>query len=88
MIGLLKICQFEMYVFSFDKFEYRRVSAGEQADWTKHFRDNAMLTTPSRGLYNWYIVTPSRNQRDCRNFVDHLIRSAAGMRFTIERPIE
>lgn len=80
--------QSEMSVFSFDKFDYRRVSAGEQADWTKHFRDNAMLTSPSRGLYNWFAVTPQRNARECRQFIELLIRSAGGMRFKIERPRE
>uniref|UniRef100_T1GQW8 PAZ domain-containing protein n=1 Tax=Megaselia scalaris TaxID=36166 RepID=T1GQW8_MEGSC len=66
----------------------KKVSAGEQADWTKHFRDNAMLTSPSRGLYNWFAVTPQRNARECRQFIELLIRSAGGMRFKIERPRE
>lgn len=75
-----------MSLSSFDKFEYRRVSAGDQADWTKHFRNNGLLTTTARGLYNWYVVTPSRNVKECMAFIELLIRSAGGMRFQIQRP--
>ncbi|XP_055839653.1 protein piwi [Episyrphus balteatus] len=69
-------------------FDKRKVTAGEQADWTRSFRDNAMFTTPSRGLDRWAVVAPNRSSRDVRNFVDSLIRAASGMQFQIRRPRE
>lgn len=65
-----------------------RVSAGEQADWTRMFRDNGLFTTPSRGLDRWAVIGTNRSSRDLRNFVESLIRAAGGMQMRISRPRE
>lgn len=65
-----------------------RVSAGDQADWTRYFRDQRMLTTPREGLDRWAIIAPKRNERDMRSLLQNLNRAAGGMGFQIGRPRE
>ncbi|XP_054728354.1 protein piwi [Anastrepha obliqua] len=68
--------------------EHKKASAGEQADWTRLFRDNGLFTTPSRGLDRWSVIATNRNSRELRNFVESLIRAAGGMQMRINRPRE
>lgn len=68
--------------------EHKKVSAGEQADWTRMFRDNGLFTTPSRGLDRWAVIGTNRSSRDLRNFVESLMRAANGMQMRINRPRE
>ncbi|XP_011187514.1 protein piwi [Zeugodacus cucurbitae] len=68
--------------------EHKKQSAGEQADWTRLFRDNGLFTTPSRGLDRWSVIATNRNSRELRNFVESLIRAAGGMQMRISRPRE
>lgn len=65
-----------------------RVSAGDQADWTRYFRDQRMLTTPREGLDRWAVIAPKRNERDMRTLLQNLNRAAGGMGFQIGRPRE
>lgn len=65
-----------------------RVSAGDQADWTRYFRDQRMLTTPRDGLDRWAIIAPKRNERDMRTLLQNLSRAAGGMGFQLGRPRE
>lgn len=69
-------------------FLLHRVSAGDQADWTRYFRDQRMLTTPRDGLDRWAIIAPKRNERDMRTLLQNLSRAAGGMGFQIGRPRE
>lgn len=77
IIGPQKIC-----------FNQNRVSAGEQADWTRYFRDQKMLTTPREGLDRWAVIAPQRNSRDLQVLLQNLNRAAGGMGFQIGRPRE
>ncbi|XP_075168095.1 protein piwi-like [Haematobia irritans] len=68
--------------------DLRKESSGEQADWTRHFRNMGMFTTPSRGLQRWAVIGTNRSSRELRNFVDCLMRAASSISFRIERPRE
>uniref|UniRef100_A0A182MUF5 Protein piwi n=1 Tax=Anopheles culicifacies TaxID=139723 RepID=A0A182MUF5_9DIPT len=57
------------------------VQAGENADWTAHFRDNPMFATVR--LSRWYLVVPGRCQREAGDFLNCMITAARGMRFEI-----
>ncbi|XP_035779822.1 protein aubergine-like [Anopheles albimanus] len=57
------------------------VQAGENADWTAHFRDNPMFATVR--LSRWYLVVPARCQREANDFLGCMIKAARGMRFEI-----
>ncbi|EDW63285.1 protein piwi [Drosophila virilis] len=65
-----------------------RVSAGDNADWTRYFRDQQMLTTPREGLDRWAVIVPERNLRDLKQLLDNLHRAARGMGFNIQKPRE
>ncbi|XP_013106819.2 protein piwi [Stomoxys calcitrans] len=66
----------------------RKESSGDQADWTRHFRNMGMFSTPSRGLGRWAVIATNRSSRDLRNFVESLMRAANGLNMLIERPRE
>lgn len=70
------------------KYYFLRLSAGDNADWTRLFRDNGLFTTPTRGLERWSVISPTRSARELRNFVETLIRAARGMNMKIDRPEE
>ncbi|XP_001663870.2 protein aubergine [Aedes aegypti] len=59
------------------------VPAGDNADWTMHFRNNPMLSTVR--LDHWYIIVPSRAQREANEFLGCLMQAAQGMRFDVKR---
>lgn len=65
-----------------------RVSAGESGDWTRYFRDQRMLTTPSDGIDRWAVIAPERNSYDLKNLMDSLFRAASGMGLRIRTPQE
>ncbi|XP_060658910.1 protein piwi [Drosophila nasuta] len=69
-------------------FLNNRISAGDQADWTRYFRDNQMFTTPSQGLDRWAVIAPQRNSRDLRTLLQNLNQVARGMGFQIRSPRE
>ncbi|XP_037936960.1 protein piwi-like [Teleopsis dalmanni] len=69
-------------------FNNQKVPAGDDADWTRHFRGSHMLTSPSRGLERWVFVYIGRQTRDMRNFTEALLRAANGLKFQISRPRE
>uniref|UniRef100_A0A1A9VTU4 Piwi n=1 Tax=Glossina austeni TaxID=7395 RepID=A0A1A9VTU4_GLOAU len=68
--------------------DHNKLSAGDNADWTRLFRDNGLFTTPTRGLERWSVISPTRSSRELRNFVETLIRAARGMNMKIDRPEE
>lgn len=57
------------------------VQAGEQADWTAHFRNNPMFATVR--LNRWYLIVPNRATREANDFLGCMIQAARGMRFEI-----
>lgn len=57
------------------------VQAGEQADWTAHFRNNPMFATVR--LNRWYLIVPNRATREAHDFLGCMIQAARGMRFEI-----
>ncbi|EAT40579.1 AAEL007698-PA [Aedes aegypti] len=57
------------------------VQAGEQADWTAHFRNNPMFATVR--LTRWYLIVPNRASREANDFLGCMIQAARGMRFEI-----
>ncbi|XP_023160702.1 protein piwi [Drosophila hydei] len=63
-----------------------RLSAGDVADWTRHFRNQQMLTTPRNGLDRWAVIAPERCSSDLRTLLSNLNRAAAGMGFQIRSP--
>ncbi|XP_017099105.2 protein piwi [Drosophila bipectinata] len=69
-------------------FNNQKVSAGETADWTRYFRDQRMLTTPSDGIDRWAVIAPERNSYDLRNLMESLFRAASGMGLRIRTPQE
>ncbi|EDW02946.1 protein piwi [Drosophila grimshawi] len=69
-------------------FKSNKVCAGEQADWTRYFRDQQMFTTPKNGLDRWAVIAPQRNLRDLRQLLENLNRVARGMGFQISSPRE
>ncbi|BFF94970.1 protein piwi [Drosophila madeirensis] len=69
-------------------FNQSKCSAGETADWTRCFRDQRMLTTPSDGLDRWAVIAPERNSFDLKNLLESLFRAASGMGFKIRSPHE
>ncbi|KAH8333040.1 hypothetical protein KR074_000427 [Drosophila pseudoananassae] len=69
-------------------FNNQKVSAGETADWTRYFREQRMLTTPSDGIDRWAVIAPERNSYDLKNLIDSLFRAASGMGLRIRTPQE
>ncbi|XP_016945528.3 protein piwi [Drosophila suzukii] len=69
-------------------FQQGKVPAGENADWTRSFRDQKMLTTPSEGIDRWAVIAPEKNSRELRNLLEHLFRAASGMGLRIRNPQE
>uniref|UniRef100_A0A1A9W0S0 Piwi n=1 Tax=Glossina brevipalpis TaxID=37001 RepID=A0A1A9W0S0_9MUSC len=67
---------------------HAKVSSGDNADWTRSFRDHGLFTTPTRGLERWSAISPTRASREIRSFVETLIRAARGMNMKIDRPTE
>ncbi|XP_065086066.1 protein aubergine-like [Ochlerotatus camptorhynchus] len=59
------------------------VQAGDQADWTSHFRNNQMFDTIR--LDHWYLIVPNRAQREANDFLGCMIQAARGMRFEIRQ---
>ncbi|XP_055594938.1 protein aubergine [Uranotaenia lowii] len=57
------------------------VQAGENADWTAHFRNNPMFATVR--LNRWYLIVPNRATREANDFLGCMIQAARGMRFEI-----
>uniref|UniRef100_A0A1B0BTJ5 Piwi domain-containing protein n=1 Tax=Glossina palpalis gambiensis TaxID=67801 RepID=A0A1B0BTJ5_9MUSC len=68
--------------------DHNKLSAGDNADWTRLFRDNGLFTTPTRGLERWCVISPTRYARESRNFVESLMRAGRGMGMEIGRPEE
>lgn len=62
----------------------KRVSAGEQADWTREFRNVSMFNAVE--LTRWFVLVPSRNQNETTEFVKCIRRVAGGMRMNIADP--
>ncbi|KAH8341627.1 hypothetical protein KR059_012367 [Drosophila kikkawai] len=69
-------------------FQAGKSSAGDNADWTRSFRDNRLFTTPREGLDRWVIIVPDRMSYDSRTLLENLMRAANGMGFQIRRPEE
>ncbi|XP_017059225.2 protein piwi [Drosophila ficusphila] len=65
-----------------------KVSAGETADWTRQFRDQRMLTTPSNGIDRWAIIAPEKSSHSLRTLLQNLFRAAGGMGLNIRSPHE
>lgn len=65
-----------------------RVSAGDTGDWTRYFRDQRMLTTPSDGIDRWAVIAPERNSYDLKNLMENMFRAASGMGLRIKTPHE
>ncbi|XP_017858424.1 PREDICTED: protein piwi [Drosophila arizonae] len=65
-----------------------RISAGDSADWTRHFRNQRMLTTPRSGLDRWAVIAPKRCSSELRTLLSNLNRAAMGMGFHISCPRE
>ncbi|XP_020807330.1 protein piwi [Drosophila serrata] len=69
-------------------FQSGKTSAGDNADWTRSFRDSRLLTTPREGLDRWVVIVPERNSYDLRNLLESMLRAANGMGFHIRSPEE
>ncbi|KAH8261817.1 hypothetical protein KR038_009051, partial [Drosophila bunnanda] len=69
-------------------FQSGKTSAGDNADWTRCFRDSRMLTTPREGLDRWVVIVPERHSYDLRNLLENMLRAANGMGFHIRSPEE
>ncbi|XP_001352313.3 protein piwi isoform X1 [Drosophila pseudoobscura] len=67
-------------------FNQSKCSSGESADWTRCFRDQRLLTTPSEGIDRWAVITPERNSFDLKTLLDSLFRAASGMGLKIRSP--
>lgn len=65
-----------------------RLSAGDNADWTRHFRNQRMLTTPRNGLDRWAVISPQRCSSELRTLLSNLNRAASGMGLRIGSPRE
>lgn len=61
-----------------------RVPAGEEADWTREFRNNSMFL--SVALRKWCVVVPQRSTREAREFIRCIRQAAQGMRMEMEEP--
>ncbi|XP_062547222.1 protein aubergine-like [Armigeres subalbatus] len=59
------------------------VAAGDNADWTMHFRNQPMFATIR--LDHWYLIVPNRVQREANDFMGCLMQAARGMRFEIRQ---
>lgn len=62
----------------------KRVPAGEEADWTREFRNNSMFL--SVALRKWCVVVPQRSTREAREFIRCIRQAAQGMRMEMEEP--
>ncbi|KAH8412600.1 hypothetical protein KR009_003550 [Drosophila setifemur] len=69
-------------------FNQAKCSAGEKGDWTRYFRDQRLLTTPSEGVDRWAVIAPERNSYDLKNLLEHLFRAANGMGLKFRSPHE
>ncbi|EDV32449.2 uncharacterized protein Dana_GF14047 [Drosophila ananassae] len=69
-------------------FSDQKVSAGDTGDWTRYFRDQRMLTTPSDGIDRWAVIAPERNSYDLKNLMENMFRAASGMGLRIKTPHE
>ncbi|XP_055386679.1 protein aubergine-like [Condylostylus longicornis] len=61
-----------------------RVKTGPEADWTREFRGNSMFVCAI--LKRWYVIVPTRSQREASDFVRAIIKVAAGMKMQISDP--
>ncbi|XP_044315488.1 protein piwi isoform X1 [Drosophila rhopaloa] len=69
-------------------FHHGKVPSGENADWTRSFRDQKMLTTPSEGIDRWAVIAPERNSYELKILLENLFRAANGMGMKFRSPHE
>lgn len=61
-----------------------RVPAGQDADWTREFRNIQMFSVVN--LSNWFVIVPNRNRREAGDFVKQIIQVGKGMNMQIREP--